>query len=91
MTAVGTIKYYGKNCAPNPHNYHFAVVYGINGAIHVQERGERATKAKSQEIATTHIELNANRRKDIKRLQRLLDNGKISLEDAFQQLGIEYN
>lgn len=87
-TRVGDYWYYGKNSPPNPHNYHFAVVCGISGCKHVQEIGKKATLEEAQRIAQNHIELDTDRRKKIAKVQKQLNSGKITIEQAYEQLGI---
>ena len=85
---VGDYWYYGKNSPPNSHNYHFAVVCGISGHKHVQEIGEQATMKEAQRIAQNHIELRDDRRKEIAKVQRRLNADKITIQQAYEELGL---
>lgn len=85
---IGDIKYYGKNSSPNPYNYHLATVMGVNGSIHIQEIGKLETLRVANNTADTHRKLHKERRAKIKKYQKLVDSGKISLNDALDELGL---
>lgn len=83
---VGDYWYYGKNDGKNPGNYHYAVVCGYRGYMHVQESGKKATLEEAQRIAKNHIELRDDRRKLMTKLQKQVDAGKLTVDEALERV-----
>ena len=83
---VGDYWYYGKNEGRNPGNYHYAIVCGHRGYMHVQESGKKATLEEAKRVAQNHIELRDDRRKLMAKLQKQINAGKLTVGEALEKI-----